>query len=115
MSDKVKIQQEVKKIIKLLVEKNYEHLADDNMLGELSGEEVKLAIQEYGEEITLPPDIENMNMDIFQIKKDGFPKEYSIDCDLWINNQRSDLTLSCEAKIFENGTSMVNIYSIHVL
>ncbi|MFC4801794.1 hypothetical protein ACFPA1_20895 [Neobacillus sp. GCM10023253] len=63
--------------------------------------------------LTIPPDTAYENIHFYKYD-DG--SGYALEFELWINNQRSDLTLSCEAIIDENNNIRAfTVENLHVL
>jgi hypothetical protein len=111
-----KLKQGVKEIVELLVNQEYIKLQNTDKIGVLTANEVEQAILDYGEKLTIPPDDAFNEMDIFKLDNpQKFVEEYSIDFELWTNKSRSDLTLSCDATVDEQGNVNVTLYSIRVL
>lgn len=109
------IKLKVKKIIRLLVAGEYRRLEEMNKIGKLSSDELEEAILQYGERLSFPPEEAFDEMDIFKSDNpQNCYEEYFIDIELWTNGCKSDLTLSCEAKVTENKELNVTIYSVHV-
>ncbi len=116
MSIENKLKQGVKEIVELLVNQEYTRLENNKKIGVLTASEVEQAIVDYGQKLTLPPEDAYNEMDIFKLDNPrNFTEEYSIDFELWTNNSKSDLTLSCEATVDEHGNVNVTLYSISVL
>jgi len=116
MNVEQEIKQGVKSLVELLVNEKYDELDKMDKIGVLTAVEVEEAIIQYGEKITIPPDEAYDEMDIFKIDNpEKYREEFSVDFDLWTNNHKSDLTLSCEAFINEKAEATVTIYSIQVL
>lgn len=116
---KEKIKESLKEIVKELVNENYNKLKQLNKIGVLKPEEVKNAVDEYlleNEKLTLPPDEVFKNdvkiIEIANPKK--HKKEFGVFLDLWVNNEKSDLTLHSEAWQDETGKVNVSIYEIRV-
>jgi hypothetical protein len=111
-----KIKHSVREIVELLVSENYIKLENMNKIGILTANEVERAILNYGEKLTLPPNDAYDCIDIFKLDNPKeFVKEFSIDFELWANNSKSDLTLSCEATVDVQDNVIVSLYSVHVL
>ncbi|MGB2991947.1 MAG: hypothetical protein WBB47_04880 [Paenisporosarcina sp.] len=67
----------------------------------------------YWDSLTIPPDAAYENVDFYKYD-DG--SGYALEFELWIDNQRSDLTLSCEALIDEyNNIRAFTVENLHVL
>jgi hypothetical protein len=116
MNIEQQIKNGVKEIVELLVKEEYRKLEEMNKIGVLTASELSEAILQYGEKLTLPPNQSFDEMDIFKLdNSQKYSEEYSIDFELWSNNRKSDLTLSCEATVNEKNEVNVTIYSVHVL
>lgn len=110
MVDKTVLIPIVKEIVSRLVRHDYGAVVENDDVKRLSADEVKLAIEEYPGEITMPPDSAFEKMDIYG-KTDSWK---SVDMDLWYNGSRSDLTLS--VRIFEKeGSVRYSVEDIHIL
>jgi hypothetical protein len=90
----------VKSIISLLYTQNYEKLAELDFRRILAGEEINQAIKDYGGKITMPLESTFDMMDIYPMK--DIKNMVHVDCDLWVDNEKSDLTLSVAIKNEEN-------------
>lgn len=67
----------------------------------------------YWSSLTIPPDAAYENVNFYKYD-DG--SGYALEFELWIDNQRSDLTLSCESIIDENDNILsFTIENLHVL
>lgn len=116
MSIEQQIKNGVKEIVEMLVREEYRKLEKMNKIGVLTSSELSEAILQYGERLTFPPNESFDEMDIFKLDNpQKYNEEYSIDFELWTNDCRSDLTLSCEATVNEKNEVNVTIYSVHVL
>lgn len=116
MDIKYLIKQEVKKLVQLLVDGEYEKLEKMNKIGVLKANELEKGILQHGGVLTLPPDEAFDEMDIFKLDNPRkYCEEYFIDIELWINGCKSDLTLSCEGTVNKKNEVNVIIYSVHVL
>ncbi len=110
----------VKDIIRYLVAGEYDELERMKKIGSLRASDLKAAIDNYlinDEKLTMPPDdfFEN-NMDIFEVENaQNFKKEFTIYIDFWVNNEKSDLTLGCEATVDNDEYTNVTLYEIRVL
>ena len=109
--DKNKIIEILKYISKALAEKKYEEIAKNDFKHLLSKDDISLAIMEYGGTITKPPNNAYESVDIYIVKENV---EANIEFDLWIDSQKSDLTLSCNI-INQNGIYEYTVENIHVL
>lgn len=101
----------IKTIVGLLLIKDYEGVLRDDYAENLTPQEIEIAIKEYGGEITLPPEDSYNKMDVYEVNGRD---EVSIDFNLWINNEESDLTLIVRI-INKNGIPKYTIEDIHVL
>ncbi len=119
MSVEEEIKKGLKEIIKELVNGNYGKLKQLDKIGTLKPEEVRKAVDEYllrNERLTMPS-IETFEndvkiMEIVRPKK--YRKEFGVFIDLGVNDEKSDLTLHCEAWEDEKGGINVSIYEIRV-
>jgi hypothetical protein len=100
----------VKKIVEKLVLGRYEDIYQEDITKEMPVEVMKSLIDEYGEKLTMPPEYVFDKIEVYEISSD----EVSIDCELWTNGERSDLTLICNLKNTENGI-VYTVEDIHVL
>ena len=119
MSIDEKIKEGLKEIVKELVNENYNKLKQLNKLGVLKPEEVKNAVEEYligDEKLTLPPEEVFKNdvkiVEITNPKK--HKREFGVFLDLWVNNEKSDLTLHSEAWEDEKDEVYLSLYEIRV-
>lgn len=103
----------VKDIIVLLAEKKYAEITK-TVNGRLSADEIKAAIDDFGETIFIPNDDIFNAIDIVQIEKPDY-EAYSIDFDLWTKESGlSDLTL--QLTVIKNVDSIeIELDNIHVL
>jgi hypothetical protein len=109
---------EINKIISLLeplvrnlINKEYDFIYQSGMSGEYTAQEIEDFINEYGGVLTDPPDEDYENIEIYEI--DDEP-EYVIEYELWVDNEKSDLTLSATIRIEENEET-ITIDNIHVM
>ena len=114
MSIEQKIIVILKKLVSDLVDENYNKIFEYGYNGELTEEEIKKAVSEYGGVLTIPSDnaYYTDSMNIIEIKKNT---KYHIEFDLWIDNKRSDLTLICNVICENNNIRKLIIEDIHVL
>ena len=82
----------VKLVIGLLSSHDYERIADLDFRRISTASGIKQAIEDYGGEVTIPPDTSFNEIDIYPLK--GIENQVNVDFDLWINNEKSDLTLT---------------------
>lgn len=108
--DKEEVINTIKSIVEMLVKERYEEIFSNDLNKLISAEDIRSAIREYGGMITLPPNEEYLKFDIYEINEN----KCSADFDLWVNSERSDLTLSCTI-FYANGKYEYSIENIHVL
>ena len=101
----------IKKIVELLSYEDYEAIVRNDYERRLTPEEIKIAIKEYGGDITLPPEENYNRMDVYQVRDRD---EVIIDFDLWIDNGKSDLTLTVRIINVRSSPEYV-VEDIHVL
>jgi hypothetical protein len=109
--DDGKIYSLLKSLVYDLVSGNFEQIEKLGKSGPFSASELKELIDEYGGKLTFPPDDDFANIN--RIKIDNEP-EYAIEYELWIDNEKSDVTLSCTVRE-ENNSESISIDNIHVL
>ena len=108
--EKDQIKDVVRQVVTHLVYGNYDLLAVNDYLKLIGPEDIQLAVDEYPGKISLPPDKEYDSIDIYTISD----KEIAIDFDLWYDNEKSELTLSCNLKEID-GKIEYTIEGIHIL
>ena len=112
------IKNEISKIVSQLifdlVSGDYEKLEYDGRIGRLSKDEVSEAISSYPGKITMPPPKAFDDFDIYEVKNSSNEK-WTLDFDLWYDNERSDLTLGATIERTEAGKLIISIDDIHVL
>ncbi|MEH7451135.1 MULTISPECIES: DUF7668 domain-containing protein [Bacillaceae] len=75
-------------------------------------EDIKRELNHWGS-LTIPPDVAYENISYYEYN-DG--SGYALEFELWINNQESDLTLSCEAIIDQSDNILsFSILDLHAL
>lgn len=94
-----------------MVSGKFEEIERVGKSGPYSASELKELIDEYGGHLTLPPDDDFVNINKIKIQNEP---EYVIEYELWIDNEKSDLTLSCTVRE-ENNSASISIDNIHVL
>lgn len=97
-------------IVTKLVEREYLRLFTNDCSKKITEKELKTSIEEYSGTPTLPPKEAFNDFDFYEISDE----EASVDFDLWINDAKSDLTLSFTIKKTLNGYGY-QIDNIHVL
>ena len=118
IEDKIKVG--LREIILELVNGNYHKLKQLDKMGVLTPEEIHYAIDEYlieNEKLTFPPDeaFQNEVKMIEVVHPRKYKREFGVLMDLWVNDQKSDLTLEADAWEDEKGEVNVSIYDIHVM
>ncbi|MBE6066245.1 MAG: hypothetical protein E7211_00895 [Clostridium lundense] len=116
---KDKIRTLLKELIDNLINKDYTRIIENKQNGRLSEEEISRAIYEYSRYwdieglITMPPKSEFEKLDLIKIT---YPPVYVLHFDLWINGEKSDLTLICDIEIDKfNNIVRFEIDDIHVM
>ena len=74
-------------------------------------EELKELVEEYGGKLTIPPDEDYKNINIIEVEDEP---EYFIEYELWVDGEKSDLTLGCTVQFTEDEVR-ITIENIHVL
>lgn len=85
----------LKKIISLLYSQDYNKLIELDYGKRLTAEEIKEGIEEYVGNLTLAP---SEAFDKFNIYETNDKDIVNVEFDLWVNNKKSDLTLSVNIK-----------------
>ena len=106
------IKNETERIVELLVKGDYKTLLKLDSNNKLTEDEIKRIILDYGGILTMPPKEAYDTVGIIEI---DFQKEVLIHFDLWIDNERSDLTLIYEFLKIDDHTYVFGIEDIHVL
>jgi len=101
----------MKYINNLLISKNYNELVNEDYQKQLTSEEIEKAFEDYGGNVTFPPDEAFESYDIFWGEDKN---EIAVDFDLWIDNEKSDLTMNCFIRN-ENNIYQFAITGIHAL
>lgn len=65
----------------------------------ITADELQMAIEEYGGNVTLPPEEAYENMYIYT--HENTENECTVEMYVWINQEQSDLTLSCDLAVDE--------------
>jgi hypothetical protein len=109
------VKNEIKSILKEtvldLVNRDFDNL-QGKLKGELTIDDIKEELSYWGS-ITIPPDIAYEDVNFYKYD-DG--SGYALEFDLWIDNQQSDLTISCEAILDHNENILYfTIENLHVL
>ncbi|RCW41267.1 DUF7668 domain-containing protein [Paenibacillus prosopidis] len=101
----------LKPLIHDLVSGNFELIEQSGRNGPYSSLELKELIDEYGGQLTSPPEDDFININVIEIENEP---EYAVEYELWIDNTKSDLTLSCTVRT-ETDKETISIENIHVL
>jgi uncharacterized membrane protein len=112
MTVEVKIAQVLKELVEDLVNARYNKILSQGKNGKLTIDEIQTALAEYGGTLTLPVKDDYTNANIVQVQNSS---EYMVEYELWIDHQKSDLTLSCTVIFDESDNTKVSIDGIHVL
>lgn len=99
------IQRKLRDLISLLV--NYDLILAKGENGRLTKEEIVSAIEDYGGKLTLPTVEDFDTANIIQV---GDSSEYVVEYELWIDNQKSDLTLSATVNAQDETIAIDNIH-----
>jgi hypothetical protein len=109
--DSERIIRNLKPLVQDLVNDKLLLIQKTDRSGPYTAEELKELIEEYGGELTSPPQDDYTNINIIEIADDP---EYVVEYDLWVDGEKSDLTLSCSVRLFER-MEKISINNIHVL
>lgn len=108
------INNEVQKLVSLLIKGDFDKIVAKNQNGELQIEQIQDAINEYGGILTFANYEDYHTADICPLGVDekGNSDEYVVLYDLWIDDEKSDLTLQMVVNVVE---TTVEIFGIRVM
>jgi hypothetical protein len=101
----------LKPLVENLVEGKYQLIQLTGRSWPYTSEELKELVEEYGGKLTIPPDEDYKNINIIEVEDEP---EYFIEYELWVDGEKSDLTLSCTVQFTEDEVRIM-IENIHVL
>ena len=113
--DKSKIRDTVRRLVEMLVVGDYHGLERASQGRRLTAEQLRQAVEEYGRELRMPPELVFDDLDVVGIEG-AAPRAWSVLVDLWtVEEGRSDLTL--ELVLTETGGEQydIQIWDLHVL
>ena len=112
LSDNIKIA--LHEVVADIVKGDFCKLSSDGRIGKLSEDDIKHELLEYGGVATIP---QEDSYDIFlQVTQIRDTEKYKAFFELWIDNERSDLTLICDIVSTDGETvDTIEIEDIHVL
>ena len=108
--DRDKIQAIIQNLITSLVKGEYKEIIYSDYRKTITIEELQIALKQCGGDLTLPPTEGFNEIDLYEISN----REIAFDFDLWVDNKKSDLTLSGRI-INENDEYKYSIENIQVL
>lgn len=111
MEEKDKILALLKPLVEDLVNGKLALIRETGRSGPYTVEELQEQLDDYGGTLTAPPETDYQNLDLYEI--DDEP-EWVLEYDLWIDGEKSDLTLTCTLRLTDQEQSII-IDSIHVL
>ncbi|TAA72667.1 DUF7668 domain-containing protein [Planococcus salinarum] len=98
-------------LVKDLVNGKLKLIVETGRSGPYTVEELKEQLVDYGGTLTASPETDYKNLDLYEI--DDKP-EWMLEYELWVDGEKSDLTLTCTVRLTEKEKSIA-IDSIHVL
>ncbi|MFD4704136.1 hypothetical protein ACFWM3_04625 [Gottfriedia sp. NPDC058432] len=111
MNLKEKLSLLLKETVFDLVNKDFVKISS-KLIKELAIEDIKEELNYWGT-LTIPPDLAYKNINYIEY---NYGEGYAMEFDLWIDNEESDLTLSCEAIIDQSDNVLsFSITNLHVL
>ncbi len=112
LSDNIKIA--LNEIVADIVKGDFSKLSSDGRIGKLSEDDIKNELLDSGGVATIPPeDSYDRFLQVTQIRD---TEKYKAFFELWIDNERSDLTLICDIVSTDGDTvDTIEIDDIHVL
>ena len=111
----LKIRDTVHHVVGMLVAGDYAGVEGASRGRRLTAEQLRQAVEEYGRELRMPPELVFDNLDVVEIE-DATPRAWSVLVDLWtVEEGQSDLTL--ELLLTDTGGELydIEIYDLHVL
>jgi hypothetical protein len=113
--DKSKISDTVRRLVEMLVAEDYDGIEEATQGCRLTAEQLRQAVEEYGRELQMPPEVVFHNLDVNEIEA-AIPRAEWVLVDLWtVEEGRSDLTL--EIRLTDTGGALydIEINNLHVL
>ena len=113
--DKLKSRDTVHRLVEMLVVGHYDGVEGASRSRRLTAEQLRQAVEEYGRELRMPPDVVFDNLDVNEIEG-AIPRAWWMLVDLWtVEEGRSDLTL--EIRLTDTGGELydIEIDNLHVL
>lgn len=101
----------IKPLVIDLVNRDFDFIVESGRNGPYTVGELEELIEDYGGQLTLPPEDDFLNLNIIKIEDEP---EYAVEYELWVNNEKSDLTLSCIIRE-EREECKISIENIHVM
>ena len=111
----MKISDAVRRLVEMLVAEDYDGIEEATRSRRLTADQLRQAVDEYGRELRMPPEVAFHNFDVNEIEG-AIPREAWVLADLWtVEEGRSDLTL--EIRITDTGGEIydIEINNLHVL
>lgn len=106
-----KITSIIKKVLKLLLDSDYQKVYKLDSRKLLSAEEIQKAVEDYTGKLTLPPP--NIIKEVYIYETEDHNEVY-VDIELWYEGEESDVTLSMSI-INKNNEYDFSIENIHIL
>jgi hypothetical protein len=113
--DKSRISGTVHRLVELLVAEDYDGIEEATRGRRLTAEQMRQAVEEYGQGLQMPPEVVFDNLDVNEIEG-AIPRAWWVSVDLWtVEEGRSDLTL--EIRLTDTAEELydVEIDNLHVL
>ena len=105
----------MRRLADMLVAEDYDGIEEATRGRRLTAEQLSQAVDEYGRELQMPPEVVFHNLDVNEIEG-AIPRAWWVLVDLWTADEgRSDLTL--EIRITDTGGELydIEINNLHVL
>lgn len=113
MSSSTSLVDAVKRMVALLVARDYSAAERISQGVRLNASEIEGAVQDYGHVLVAPPDSAFDSLDAIEVRGSN-PKRWSVRFDLWTADEgRSDLTL--ELTVEETDPPKIELDDLHVL
>lgn len=98
-------------LVEDMVNGKLEFIVETGRSGPYTVEELKEQLDDYGGTLTASPETDYQNLDLYEIDEEP---EWVLEYDLWVDGEKSDLTLTCTVLLTEQ-EKLISIDSIHVL
>lgn len=114
MSTEERIRAELSRMVEDLVHGRLSELEQDGRLGRVKASDLERELEEYPGQLTMPAPEAYAVLDLIEsVKSPG--RRFALDFDMWVDGERSDLTLSCSVTVLDSGAVKLEMDDLHVL